>query len=67
MSTQLREILDPDSKDVLVLSSIVASRYYNFCTDDSTSHGDYGYPSYERSCKYLNILVDVQSHETAHK
>jgi hypothetical protein len=24
----------------------VVSRYYNYCTDDSTSAENYGYPSY---------------------
>jgi hypothetical protein len=28
---------------MLVLSSTVASRYYNCCTDGSTSPGNYGY------------------------
>jgi hypothetical protein len=31
-----------DSRDMLVLSSTVASRYYNCCTDSSTSPGNYG-------------------------
>jgi hypothetical protein len=39
--TQLREILYTDSQDMLVLSSIVTSRYYS-CTDGSTSPGSYG-------------------------
>jgi hypothetical protein len=30
----------------VLLSSTVLSRYYNCCTDDSTSPGNYGYPSY---------------------
>jgi hypothetical protein len=29
---------------MLVLSYIVASHYYNCCTDGSTSPGNYGYP-----------------------
>jgi hypothetical protein len=29
---------------MLVLSSTVASLYYNCCTDGSTSPGNYGYP-----------------------
>jgi hypothetical protein len=41
--TQLRDILYTDSQDMLVLSSAVASRYYNCCTDGSTSPGNYGY------------------------
>jgi hypothetical protein len=41
----LREILYTDSQDMLVLSSTVVSRYYNCCTDSSTSLGNYGYPS----------------------
>jgi hypothetical protein len=32
-STQLRVILYTDSQNMLVLSSTVASRYYNYCTD----------------------------------
>jgi hypothetical protein len=43
MFTQLHEILYTDSQDMLVLSSNIASRYYNYCTDDSTSPGNYGY------------------------
>jgi hypothetical protein len=43
-STYLHEILCTDSQDMLVLSSTVASRYYNCCTDGSTSPGNYGYP-----------------------
>jgi hypothetical protein len=43
-STQLRKILYTDSKDMLILSSTVASRYYNCCTDGSFSPGNYGYP-----------------------
>jgi hypothetical protein len=35
--TQLREMLCNDSQNMLVLSSTVASRYYNCCTDGSTS------------------------------
>jgi hypothetical protein len=35
-------ILYTDSQDMLVLSSTVASRYHNYCTDDSTSLGNYG-------------------------
>jgi hypothetical protein len=33
MNTQLHEILYTDSQDMLVLSPIVASHYYNCCTD----------------------------------
>jgi hypothetical protein len=43
-STQLRELLYTDSQDTLVLSSTVASRYYNWCTDGSISPGNYGNP-----------------------
>jgi hypothetical protein len=32
-STQLRETLDTDSQDMLVLTSAVESRYYNCCTE----------------------------------
>jgi hypothetical protein len=42
MSTQLHEIMYTDSQEILVLSSIVASRY-NYCTDDSARPGNYGY------------------------
>jgi hypothetical protein len=45
-STQLHEILYIDSQDVLVLSSIIASSYYNYCTESSISPGNYGYTSY---------------------
>jgi hypothetical protein len=41
-STQLRENLYIDSQDMLVLSSTVASRYYNCCTTSRTSPGSYG-------------------------
>jgi hypothetical protein len=43
MSTQLCEILYTDSQDMLVLSSTVASRYFNCYTDGSTHPGNYGY------------------------
>jgi hypothetical protein len=40
-STQLCEMLyTADSQDMLLLSSTVPSRYYNWCTDDSTSPGN---------------------------
>jgi hypothetical protein len=42
-STQLREILYTDYQDMLLPSSTVASRYYNYCTNSSTSPGNYGY------------------------
>jgi hypothetical protein len=42
-STWMREILYTDSQDMLVLPSTVALRYYNCCTDGSTSPGNYGY------------------------
>jgi hypothetical protein len=37
-------MLYTDSQDMPVLSSAVASRYYNCCTDGGTSPGNYGYP-----------------------
>jgi hypothetical protein len=43
-STHLRDILYTDSQDMPVLSSTVASRYYNCCTGGSTSTGNYRYP-----------------------
>jgi hypothetical protein len=42
-STQQCEILYTDSQDMLVLSSAVASRYYNYCIGGCTSHGNYWY------------------------
>jgi hypothetical protein len=42
MSTPLREIVYTNSEDMLVLSTTVASRYYNWRKDDSTSPGKYG-------------------------
>jgi hypothetical protein len=39
----MREIVYTDSQDMLVLTSIVAWRYYNCCTDSSTNPGNYGY------------------------
>jgi hypothetical protein len=44
MSTHLRKILYTDFHDMLVLSSTVASCYYNCCTYDSTSPGNNGSP-----------------------
>jgi hypothetical protein len=41
--TQLREMLYPDSEGMLVLSSTVASCYYNCCIDSSTSSENFGY------------------------
>jgi hypothetical protein len=43
MSTQLRKILYTGSKDMLVLSSTVASRYCNCCRVGSISPVNYGY------------------------
>jgi hypothetical protein len=40
----MREMLYTDSQDMLVLGSIVASRYCKCCSDGSTSPGNYGYP-----------------------
>jgi hypothetical protein len=40
-SNQPRKILYTDSQDVLVLSYIVTSHYYNCCTDGSTNPGNY--------------------------
>jgi hypothetical protein len=37
-------MLYTDSQDMLVLSSIVALRCYNCCTDGNTSPGNYEYP-----------------------
>jgi hypothetical protein len=45
-STQPHEILYTDSQDMLVLSSIIASRYYNCCADSDTSPWNYGFPLY---------------------
>jgi hypothetical protein len=41
-STQLRDIFYTDSHDIQVLSSTVASRYYNCFTDGRTSPRNYG-------------------------
>jgi hypothetical protein len=46
-SIQLCKIVYTDSQDTLALSSTVASRYYNYCTDGSTSPGNYEYPVVE--------------------
>jgi hypothetical protein len=43
--TQLHEILYTDYQDVLVLSSTIASRYYNCSTDGSTSARNMDTPS----------------------
>jgi hypothetical protein len=51
-SDQLCEILYTDSRDELVLWTIVASHYYNCCTDGSTSPGNCGY-----SLLYTIILL----------
>jgi hypothetical protein len=42
-STQLCEIVYIDSQDKLVLSSTIASCYYNWYTDGSFSAGNYRY------------------------
>jgi hypothetical protein len=42
-STQLRKFMYTDSHHMLVLSSTIALRYYNYCTDSSISPGNYGY------------------------
>jgi hypothetical protein len=44
-----------DYQDMLVPSSTVASRYYNSCTDDSTSPGNYGYPSYSEKMNVYEL------------
>jgi hypothetical protein len=43
-STQLREILYTDNKDMLVLPSAVASCYYKCCANGTTSPRNYWYP-----------------------
>jgi hypothetical protein len=50
-STQKHEILYTDSQDMIVLSSVLVSRCYNCCTDDSTGTANYGHSS------YTNFLV----------
>jgi hypothetical protein len=45
-SAHLLEMLCSNSQDMLVLSSTVASRYYNCHTYGSTSPGNYGYQWY---------------------
>jgi hypothetical protein len=47
-SIQLCEILYTDSQHMQMLSSAVASRYYNGCKDGSTSPGNYGYGHEQR-------------------
>jgi hypothetical protein len=42
-STQLREMLYTNSQDMIVLSTTVASRYYNCCTNGSSSPGNCGH------------------------
>jgi hypothetical protein len=44
MPTKLHESFYTDSQDMLVLSSAIASCYCKYCTDGSTSPGNYGYP-----------------------
>jgi hypothetical protein len=56
LSSQLYDILYTDSQDMLILSSTIALRYYNCCTDGSTSHGNYGYPLYIISTKSSTAL-----------
>jgi hypothetical protein len=55
--TQLREILYTDFQDMLVLLSTVAARYYNCCTDGSTSSGNYGYQFYFPSP--LTLIISI--------
>jgi hypothetical protein len=57
-SNQLCESLFTDSQDMLVLSSNVASRYCNCCTDGSTSPGNYGYHLEYMSRIILKINAD---------
>jgi hypothetical protein len=51
--TQLREILYTISQDMLVQPSTVVSRYYNCCTDGSTSPEITDTPSYDKLDPYL--------------
>jgi hypothetical protein len=50
-SSQLREILYTESQYMPVLSSAVASCYYNFCIDGSNSPENYAYPPYKEVSK----------------
>jgi hypothetical protein len=47
---------------MLVLSSTVASRYYNWCTDGSTSPGNYGYPVV-RTCTHTRPAISIANSE----
>jgi hypothetical protein len=72
-STQLREILYTDSQDILVLMFTVSLRYYNCCTDDSTSPENCGYSfvyswnnltfflSWSFQIQYLLIIVSYNA------
>jgi hypothetical protein len=49
------EFLRPVPRDMLLLSSTVASRYYKCCTDNGTSPGNYGY-QYVR-CEFFTAVT----------
>jgi hypothetical protein len=59
MFTQLHEILNADSQDMLILLSIIASHYYNCCTDGTTSPGKYEYLSYGILAFYIKKTIPV--------
>jgi hypothetical protein len=49
---------------MLAISSTFALRYYNYCTDGSTSPGNYGYPFFKNfknvfACLYEKLAQDV--------
>jgi hypothetical protein len=52
--TQPRKIICIDSQDMLTPSSAIASRYYNCCTDGSTSPGNHG-------CPLVSLLGNILS------
>jgi hypothetical protein len=62
MSTQLRQIVYTDSQDMLLLSSTIASHYYNFCTDGSTIARNYGYPLVILLNYYYLLINDKSAH-----
>jgi hypothetical protein len=55
-STQLLEILYSDTQDVLVLLSTIALRYYNCCTDSSTSPRSCGHSLLIRYTMYRPVF-----------
>jgi hypothetical protein len=60
-STQMCKILYTDSHDTIVLSSTVATCYYNCFKDGSTYPGNYGYPPHICPNSFIISFITISS------